>query len=65
MMKIRRRYRFHLTTGRSVEGVLVKRGRVIELADPRVEINGKLVSLTDRVFLPAERVEFAQSVTSS
>lgn len=66
MMKLRKRIRLHLTTGRSVDGVLVsRRSKVFELADASVEIDGKLVNLTERVFVPRERVEFAQSVSAS
>lgn len=65
-MKLRKRIRLHLTTGRSVDGVLVsRRSKVFELADASVEIDGKLVNLTERVFVPRERVEFAQSVSAS
>lgn len=66
MMKLRKRIRLHLTTGRSVDGVLVsRRSKVFELADASVEVDGKLVNLTERVFVPRERVEFAQSVSAS
>lgn len=61
-VKIRSRIRLHLTTGRSIEGVLLaRRGGVLELGDARIEIDGKLVRVDERVFVPKERVEFAQA----
>lgn len=60
-VKIRARIRLHLVTGRSIDGVLMsKRGAVYELADTRIETDGKLQPVDGRVFVPKDRVEFAQ-----
>jgi hypothetical protein len=61
-MRKRTRIRLHLDTGRTIDGVLLrKRGRVFELADVRLEINGKLQPVDGTVFVPKDRVEFAQA----
>lgn len=60
-MRKRTRIRLHLDTGRSIDGVLLsRRGEVYELADVRVEIDGRLQGIDERVFVPKVRVEFAQ-----
>jgi len=61
-MRKRTRIRLHLDTGRTIDGVLLrKHGRVFELADVRLEINGKLQPVDGTVFVPKDRVEFAQA----
>lgn len=61
-MKKRRRIRLHLDTGRSIDGVLIsRRGDVLELADVRLELDGKLQPVDGSVFVPKYRVEFAQA----
>lgn len=61
-MRTRTRIRLHLDTGRSIDGVLLaRRGDVYELADARIEVDGKLVNVDERVFVPKRRVEFAQA----
>lgn len=60
-MRLRQRIRIHLDTGRTIDGVLMRRRRdVLELADASVEIDGKLVPVDDRVLVPRARIEFAQ-----
>lgn len=61
-MRIRKRIRLHLDTGRTIDGVLLtKRGETIELGDARIEIDGKLQPVDDRVYIPKARIEFAQA----
>lgn len=60
-MRLRQRIRIHLDTGRTIDGVLMRRRKdVLELADASVEIDGKLVPVDDRVLVPRARIEFAQ-----
>ena len=64
-MKIRKRIRLHLDTGRTIDGVLIaKRGDVLELGDARIEIDGKLQPIDERIYVPKHRVEFAQRGTA-
>lgn len=60
-MRLRQRIRIHLDTGRTIDGVLMRRRRnVLELADASVEIDGKLVPVDECVLVPRARIEFAQ-----
>lgn len=64
VMNVRKRIRLHLTTGRTIDGVLIhvsRRDQAYELADVRVEIDGQLQPVDGRVFVPKNRVEFAQA----
>lgn len=65
-MKTRQRIRLHLTTGRTVEGVLLStRRKLITLGDVRIEVDGKMVATPlEQLYVPRERVEFAQSVAA-
>lgn len=61
-MRKRNRIRLHLDTGRTIDGVLLnRRGGVFQLADVRLEIDGKLQPVDGNVFVPKHRVEFAQA----
>lgn len=60
-MKIRERIRLHLDSGRSIDGVLLgKRGSIYTLADARIEIDGSFQQVAGAVYVPKDRVEFAQ-----
>lgn len=65
-MRTRQRIRLHLDTGRSIDGILLaKRGDMYELGDVRLELDGKLQPIDERVFVPKHRVEFAQRGSAS
>lgn len=51
----------HLTTGRTVEGVLIStRGDYLELRNAGIEVDGKIVPADGVLLLPKKRVEFVQ-----
>lgn len=51
----------HLTTGRTVDGVLVStRGDYLELRKAGIEVDGKMVPADGVLLLPKKRVEFVQ-----
>lgn len=66
LMKTRQRIRLHLTTGRTVEGVILStRRKLVTLGDVRIEVDGKMVPTPlEHLYVPRERIEFAQSVVA-
>jgi hypothetical protein len=63
MSLIRDRIRFHLDTGLSVEGVVLRRRRGwFELGGAQVERRGEMVGVPEPVLIPRSRVVFAERV---
>ena len=64
MSLIRDRIRFHLDTGLSIEGVVVKRRwGWFELGGVRVEHRGEMVDVPESALIPRKRIAWAERVS--